>query len=289
MRTEPRSGFGEVAHQLRASGLPIHGEGRGPFVERQADAAELGPAVSGLVRQAHRVPFGGRTLHQRLERLGRSRIGFLRELGEADEEAGMVGRAVIALAVVLDHELPVRLFNDRGLVGNLGAIGCVRCEIGRDRRLEAGQRRRLIAQTDIDQPRHHLDMDRGQMRAGRIEIGRHLPGVDQPSVQLVDPLMVRTDEPLRLAFVLQAQFRAAMPAGVVERPNLAVAVAQHDHRVRADIEGDIIAGLPDLGRVAGEDPIRLEDGLDVRLMQFRCEVELAREAVARSVLVEKSL
>src|SRR5215207_7318702 len=84
------------------------------------------------MRQAIAVPFGGRAVEKRLER---RRAGIIRQgqLSEADEELLMIGRAVVALAVVLDDELPVRLFDHGGFEGQLGARGPMRRKKGRDR------------------------------------------------------------------------------------------------------------------------------------------------------------
>src|SRR5271170_6701558 len=111
----------------------------------------------------------------------------------------MVRGAVIALAVILPHQLPVAVLDDRALEGD-PAVGepvrrRVSLELGPER-LEARRNRR-----DADE-----DIAAGAFAADRLEPGLRLvdpallvTGADQAAVEIVGPLMIGADEPLRRA------------------------------------------------------------------------------------------
>ena len=52
--------------------------------------------------------------------------GHCRRLGEGAAQLGMVGRAMVAFAVVLPDELPVAVLDDRALERDLGFADVVR-------------------------------------------------------------------------------------------------------------------------------------------------------------------
>src|SRR5688572_9345439 len=75
----------------------------------------------------------------------------------------------------------------------------------------------------------------------------------------------------------------------MEGPDLAVPVPQHDERIRADRQRDIVARIPDLARVAGENPISGKDGLQIGLKHLLVDIERLRQAVPLATLIEKGL
>ena len=89
----------------------------------------------------------------------------------------------------------------------------------------------------------------------RSKVGRLGLGEDQAAVGPVGPLVVGADDVADLAARLLEQPRAAVPADVVEGADLLVVVAQDDHRVRADVDGDVVAGFGDLRLGGAEQPV----------------------------------
>ena len=69
-----------------------------------------------------------------------------------------------------------------------------------------------------------------------------------------------------------------MAADVAERAQLAVVVAQHEHRLRARVRGQVAARLRQLGDVRDELPGASEDALVLELQDVRIQVEAARGA-----------
>ena len=81
--------------------------------------------------------------------------------------------------------------------------------------------------------------------------------------------------PCRLPHKLHAAVRAA----VVEHADLAVHAAHHDHRLAADLHGDVVAGLFDLRLVAAIDPGLLPDVLHLPIEYLLIGVDGLMDAV----------
>ena len=58
----------------------------------------------------------------------------------------------------------------------------------------------------------------------------------------------------------------------------AVAMADHDHGLAADLRGDEVAGLRHLARVPDEQPSAAEDALHLQLEHLRIGVDVAVHA-----------
>src|SRR5687768_9545902 len=101
--------------------------------------------------------------------------------------------------------------------------------------------------------------------------------------------MIRADQPVRVTALFSANARAAVAADVMEGPDLAVPVPQHDERILADRQRDVVARILDLARVADEEPIGGKDGLQIGLKHLLVDVERLREAVPLATLMEKGL
>ncbi len=77
-----------------------------------------------------------------------------------------------------------------------------------------------------------------------------------------------------------------MAAGVVEGSDLAVPVPQDDEGIRADRQGDVVAGIPDFAGIAGEQPVCAEDGLQIRLKELFVDIKGLRQAEALPAIGE---
>ncbi|MCY1554875.1 hypothetical protein D9M68_914860 [compost metagenome] len=99
--------------------------------------------------------------------------------------------------------------------------------------------------------------------------------------------MVRADQLGDLAAVLGADLGAAMPAGVVKGAHLAVAAAYHDHRIVADLQGQVLAGLLQLEGVPGENPFLVPDLLQILAINLGIAVQRRRQGMARLALADQ--
>ena len=205
---------------------------------------------------------------------------YRRALGERPAQLRMVRGAMIALAVVLPHQLPVAVLDDRALEGDSGVgelVGrCISFELSPER-LEARRNRR-----DADE-----DIAAGAFAADRLEPGLRLvdpavllTGANQAAVQIVGPLMIGADEPLRRALGRGADPRAAMPARIMEGADRSVAAAQDDDRIVADLDREVVARRRDLAIVAGEQPVAVEEGFEIEAVELGVGIEFPVEAHA---------
>ena len=96
-----------------------------------------------------------------------------------------------------------------------------------------------------------------------VDVLLHAAAGNQRAVAGVGPLMIRTDEPPDRAARLVADLRAAMSADVPERVDLAVVAANHDQRIVADGEREVVAGIADFARMTDEQPAAPPDPLDL--------------------------
>ncbi len=245
----------------------------------------------------------------------RHRLGVVDELhpaalprpGRGEVAAEVVGRqlvelrvdarAVVALAVVLADELPVRVdfVGDRVRDAELGEVEPR--EMGRQVAEPLDQWRRLLGQADEDEalPRLHPHADEPEVLHVEVVEVLGVLGADEVPLEVVDPGVVRALEPDGRATRLLDDRGAAMAADVVERAQVTVATAGDQQRlvvdrrqeVRARRRGILLA--PDDHPLAAEPlapleivdrrvvvgpagqqrrrPIRLADGFDLGLGQ----------------------
>jgi hypothetical protein len=66
----------------------------------------------------------------------------------------------------------------------------------------------------------------------------------------------------------------------------AIGGAGDNQRVTADLQGEEIAGVGDLAIVAGEDPLAMEEVLEVELVEGIAPVEIAGERMALRAMGE---
>ncbi len=90
----------------------------------------------------------------------------------------------------------------------------------------------------------------------------------------------------RGTLLLGADSRTAMAAGIVQRADHALTVADDDDGVFADLEGKIGAGLGDLAVMADEEPVLVPDFFQIDLEEIGIGVEGLFEAVAGLAALE---
>ena len=205
----------------------------------------------------------------------------MRIVVECPAERRMVARAMIALAVVLHHELPVAPLDDGALMRDLQVRHAVRRGEPPGRLGLGVEGRRVLPETDEHQPARLAAMHRLEPVLGRVEIRPHVARPQQPPVELVGPLMIRTDQLRRRPLRALADARAAVPARIVERPDHRVGAAHDDDRIGADLHRHVIAGLRDLAGRDREDPVAEPDPPHLDLEQLRVVVERAGQRMVR--------
>ena len=143
----------------------------------------------------------------------------------------MQRRAVQALVVVLDDELPVGADVVDDAIGADEIGHAPGGELRRQGAEMIGERRTVRRERDEQNPSQTLDADTVQWKVRLVESGRsvHVRRADQAAVVVVRPRVVRTlDRAGELSAGLTAESRAAMAAHVLEGAT-PVAVRAHDH------------------------------------------------------------
>ena len=289
----------EIPEELRRGGRAVHRvrltlavEGGALDPEPGGPSAELfdegiGQTVAFAVRMqlllGSEEPLVGR-LQAFRDLLGCVTVG-------GEEGAGQLrvaGLAVIALAIVLHHELPVRVLDEVALGCHLGSGDVVAGDIGLDHGGDlVDVLRRCGAEADEDETADHAHLDRAQGEAGHIESG----GLDSCGDELpaggVGPLVVAADDVAHRARQVVEQPGAPVAAHIVMGPDRAVIVADDDDRVGADVDGHEVTGLGNLGHRGGEDPRRGEDRLEVAGEEVRTGVEGRGKRVSGTAAVDE--
>ncbi len=196
--------------------------------------------------------------------------------------------AVVALAIVLDHQLPVGLLDDARFDGDLDIVHAVGLEVVLEGHQEIVDRRWMLGQADEDEAAGGAHVDRLEAIGAEIEIAAHVAaGEQQPTVELVGPLMVGADQLGELALVLDAQARATVATDIMEGVHLAFGATHHDHRVVADLHGHEVALGGDFAGHGGEQPLLGEDLLHVQCEQSGVVVERLGQREVALPLVEQ--
>src|SRR5450432_3354649 len=187
----------------------------------------------------------------------------------------MVGRAVIALAIVLPHELPVGLFDDGRFERHLRLMQLMGQKVRFDMPPNGFEVRRRAAQAKPDIAAYARAVDGLQAVLRLIELAAHVPRGNQPSVERVRPLMIRTYETRRGAALRGADSRAAMPARIVECTQSAFAVVHDDDRILSDLNRHVVAGAGNLAVMADEQPIPIPDHVQIDLVIVLAAIEFS--------------
>src|SRR3984885_3395502 len=185
--------------------------------------------------------------------------------------------AVIALVVVLAEDFPIGrdFITNRGADGQLAervALQPVRYAVQL-----SGQRPRLgRRQIQEDETAPCVDADRIQMVILFFETvgGAQVRSGDQRAVEIVRPLVVGAHDHAPGGdssrkgdlqgcglFRGAAQTRASMPADIVERPQLAFAIAHQQNALAEYVEHSVIAGIGQLRLAARRNPLAAEYAL----------------------------
>ncbi|MNM57322.1 hypothetical protein D3C81_685200 [compost metagenome] len=196
--------------------------------------------------------------------------------------------AVVALAVVFEHQLPVALLDQVGLEGDLAVFQGVRGDEGADRRAEAAEVRRLLRHAHVDVGVNDLHMHRFEVVLRLVEIRTHVAGIDQVAIQLECPLVVRAHQLGDFTRSVFAHLGTAVATGIVERAHFAVLATHDSHRVVANLQGEILAGLGNLECMAGEDPVLVPDMLKVLAINFRVQIQFPGQYMPRLALFDQA-
>ncbi|MCY1299033.1 hypothetical protein D9M70_485470 [compost metagenome] len=189
--------------------------------------------------------------------------------------------AVVALAVVLDHQFPVGRFPDGGLHGHLGVLHVVRLHVMGQGGEEVVDGWRVFRQVDEDVAAGALHVHGLEAVFLHVEVGAHFgAGEQQAAVEFVGPLVVWADQFGDFALVADAQARATVAADVVKGVDLTLAATEDDDRVVSHLQGQVIALGGDLAGHAGDQPFLVEDLLHVDLEQALVVVERLRQGEA---------
>ena len=189
--------------------------------------------------------------------------------------------AVVALPVVLHHQLPVRGLDQVDLRSDLGAAQLVGLHVRRHRGGHLVEVvRGVVGQADEEQSIDDAEVDRPQAEAALVEARRLVAGVQQGPVGGVRPLVVAAHDVADRPRAIGEEARAPVAAHVVQRTNVLVVVAQHDHRVGADVDRDEVTGFAHLGLGPDEEPRARPYRCDVHVEERRARVAGTGEGVA---------
>ena len=189
-------------------------------------------------------------------------------------------RTVKALGEVLRQELPVRLHVGDDALADAQLAEAVALEL----RVETShvQRRRVAPfEIDEDEPAPGLDRDRIELEVLHVEVRRlHAPRRrHQLPGEVVGPRVVRADDAAarEAAVLLGAQDRAAMAAGVVERPQVAGFISDDDQGLRADPRYAPVSRLGQLFLARDHHPARVPERVELALVMRRVVVPGCRQ------------
>jgi len=248
----------DAGRAMAAKGGTRHGRCGVAFVEAQRAEPGVGAADDRVHRRLLR---GVEHRHVALHVVGGG-IVFL-----------VVGRAVVALAVVLEDDLPVRLDHVVDLVRDLGPRNGVRRHLAADGGQRLREVRRIVGQRDEEQSCRVLERDRLQAEFAPVNAELLLAVENQRPVQLVGPAVIGADHAVAIAVFLAAQDRSAVATHIVEGADDAVAAAHDQHLGVTDLPGQEVAGLGHLEAVADENPVPVENPLQIGLEHRRVGVE----------------
>ncbi len=202
--------------------------------------------------------------------------------GDVDDfgEAGVRDRAVVALEVVLDRDLPVA--PDLPVVPDAEAeavdVEAARGNVAGQRAERVGQRAGVRVGVDEDERPPGLGRDREHGEALLVEVGLALRArrLAEGAVEVVRPRVVRALERLAVPVALRDQV-PAVAADVDEAAQDALVVADDHDRDLAREAREEVAGLRDAVGPAGVLPGAREDALALQPLDRRVGVPVRRE------------
>ena len=251
----------------QVAGIDLERE-RGPEEER---AVRAGVGDREVDRIAH--PLNVLALRDVAQDVSPLRSPDVVALGPDDAgcEGLVVERAVVALGVVLDRDLPVAPLGHFDPFERLqrADVGHVRRQFLAHTGIPRVHRRRVIVQVDEDEAVEGLGTHRREPDGGRIEAGnrRDVEPAAEGAVELVGPGVIGADDGAHPASALQERMGAVL-ADVVEAAQDPVAAANAEQALARDLDGKIVARVADEALVPGKLPgagektraLPLEDG-----------------------------
>src|SRR5262245_43349714 len=93
---------------------------------------------------------------------------------------------------------------------------------------------------------------------------RHRHG-QQLSVSIIGPPVIAAYQPRRVTLTFIHHLCASVAAAIEQHLHAAVAVTAHDHRLTAELSGDVVARIRHLAGVADEQPSRSENARHLEL------------------------
>ena len=209
-----------------------------------------------------------------------------RAVREGAAKLGMIAPAVVALPVVLHDELPVALLDRLRLERDLGLGQPMGRHIGLDRGAEGREIGRHLGERDEEVAGDLLAVHGLEAEPAMVDLAAHVAREDEAAVELVGPLVVGADDLGGGSSRTAAELLAAMAADVVEGACALVAAAHDEKRIGPDLDGEVIAGTRDLAGMAGEEPLLVEDLVEIALVIGGVGVEAPRQAVIGSASEE---
>ena len=171
----------------------------------------------------------------------------------------MTSQAVVALAIVLPDELPVRLDLVVHDLGDLRAVEALRACGGLEGFAHWRERGRRLRERHVDQSGANLGVQRAQPQLGLVDALVHAMARHELALPRVGPAVIRADDRADMSGLGTAEQGPAVPADVVERAHGARVVAHDQDRRRIDGQRDEVAGIRDLERESGEQPAAVPD------------------------------
>ena len=195
--------------------------------------------------------------------------------------------AVVALHVVVDHDLPSRVL--AGIAEEVDGMGVhiqvvevrhATAKVGLHLACEAREALRVVIEIDEDAVAEELEPYRTQPEVGPVEARplRGVAGGAQPAFTLVGPGVIGADDGrAHVAAGLAQQLVPAMAAHVVEGPQDAVSALDDEDVLVADRQRHVVAGLGEGGSMRDVLPGAVEDRLLLAPEHRRARVVLRRQ------------
>src|ERR1700722_19215838 len=111
------------------------------------------------------------------------------------------------------------------------------------------------------------------------EIGRHAGGANEPSVELVSPLVIGTDELHAPAMAVGTDLRPAVATGIVKAANEPVAAAYDQHRTSTHGDRSVRAGFGQFRLESDHQPRTAENSGDVEVVELRIGIKRLRQGI----------
>jgi hypothetical protein len=157
---------------------------------------------------------------------------------------------------------------------DLGSAQIIGFETRHDVAGEGTEIRGLIRQIDEDKSFRHSALGAMQPDVGQIEVCSHVPGMDQGASTVIDPLVVRANQFLRVSPLLLTNLRAAMLAHIEQRMDATIVCPDDNDGFICDLVKEIILRVGYAAYVTGTKPVVHEHFLGVYVNDAGICVEL---------------